>query len=135
MISEEKNTCYNIEFNMDYAFNLTDSIPNFNSPIYALEDDLSIIGRDRAYQNVFFVVNELGNTRYNFLWLHNLNILFYDRKSICLLEHDKFLYALPSCLFLNFAEKRVQSWLVSSSSSLLSSSSSLLVPSRRGLYF
>ena len=107
MISEEKNTCYNIEFNMDYAFNFTDNIPNFNSPIYALEDDLSIIGRDRAYQNVYFVVNEFGNTRYNFLWLHNLNILFYDRKSICLLEHDKFLYAWPSYLFLNFAEKRV----------------------------
>ena len=50
---------------MDCAFNLTDSIPNFNSSIYALEDDLSIIGRDRAYQNVFFVVNKEGNTRCN----------------------------------------------------------------------
>ena len=50
---------------MDCAFNLTDRIPNFNSLIYALGDDLSIIGRDRAYQNVFFVVNEEGNTQFN----------------------------------------------------------------------
>ena len=45
---------YHIEFDIDCAFNFTDSIPNFNNPIYALRDDLSIIGRDRAYQNVFF---------------------------------------------------------------------------------
>ena len=66
------------------------------------------------------------------LSLDNLNILFHDRKNICLLEHDKFLYAWPSCLFLKFAEKRVQSWLVLLPSLSLSSSMSLLVPSRIG---
>ena len=71
---------YHIEFDIDCAFNLTDSIPNFNNLISALGDDLSIIGRDIAYQKVF---SNHWRRQYSIqsLSLHNLNILFMTEKA------------------------------------------------------